>query len=449
MREVKDRNDLAKLFFERGYTIGAEIGVWKGWYSSVLIRENPNLLLYCIDPWLPYAEQPSRIKNERCFRETEKRLMPHNVKIIRKTSAVALNDFPDRSLDFVYIDGAHDYENVRHDINEWSKKVRIGGIVAGHDYFYYTNPAGLEFGIVRAVDEYVKENNQQLMVTKEEFAPSYYWVNQLPNKRFSFFGSVGGKSITGVIRAEQPATFLGGRMNPTLGHENDICIYSWIEPPMDCPKNTYLDLGDRYPFQRILITRPELSVITMTRFGRDFVFTKIQRDNIVIIPQHHCNYLEEKRERRDILTAGIIGGFRSYEGVNAPLLGTRLQEIGVQLAVCIHPRSRVSVVDFYKKIDVQIVFRPVRSNSRMRMLSTPLKLENASSFGIPTVSYPEMSFVDEFDGCFLPVLTEDAVIEGVKKLKDDPVLYSELSTRGIEVAKKYHIRNIARLYEQL
>ena len=46
----------------------------------------------------------------------------------------ATADFADGSLDFVYIDGAHDFKNVACDICEWSKKVRVGGIVFGHDY---------------------------------------------------------------------------------------------------------------------------------------------------------------------------------------------------------------------------------------------------------------------------------------------------------------------------
>ena len=46
----------------------------------------------------------------------------------------AVQDFDDASLDFVYIDGAHDFKNVADDVSEWTKKVKIGGIVFGHDY---------------------------------------------------------------------------------------------------------------------------------------------------------------------------------------------------------------------------------------------------------------------------------------------------------------------------
>jgi hypothetical protein len=46
----------------------------------------------------------------------------------------AVKDFEDESLDFVYIDGHHGFKWVTEDIFEWSKKVRKGGIVSGHDY---------------------------------------------------------------------------------------------------------------------------------------------------------------------------------------------------------------------------------------------------------------------------------------------------------------------------
>ncbi len=46
----------------------------------------------------------------------------------------ALEDFEDNSLDFVYIDGDHNFKHISEDIYEWTKKVRSGGIVSGHDY---------------------------------------------------------------------------------------------------------------------------------------------------------------------------------------------------------------------------------------------------------------------------------------------------------------------------
>ena len=75
-----------------------------------------------------------RHKLNAFYAESKTRMAPYNCTIIRKFSMDAVKDFPDLSLDFVYIDGNHDFQNVTNDIVEWGKKVRIGGIVSGHDY---------------------------------------------------------------------------------------------------------------------------------------------------------------------------------------------------------------------------------------------------------------------------------------------------------------------------
>src|SRR3990167_6811547 len=53
------REDLAKLFAELKFTKGAEIGVEKGAYSESLCKWNPDLELYCIDPWSAGAYEPN------------------------------------------------------------------------------------------------------------------------------------------------------------------------------------------------------------------------------------------------------------------------------------------------------------------------------------------------------------------------------------------------------
>jgi predicted O-methyltransferase YrrM len=56
---------------------------------------------------------------------------------IRTYSKNAANLFRDKSLDFVFIDASHEYEDVRDDILSWLPKVKEGGVIAGHDYYPY------------------------------------------------------------------------------------------------------------------------------------------------------------------------------------------------------------------------------------------------------------------------------------------------------------------------
>jgi|SRR3990167_4036327 len=137
---------LAELFAELGFKTGAEIGTDQGVYAEILLKTIPNLTLHCIDPWKAKAyesnQQPeSRVNQEffdKRYEETLDRLKDYpNYVIIRKPSMEAVNLFKDNSLDFVYIDGNHDFLNVTQDIHYWLNKVRPGGILSGHDYVRY------------------------------------------------------------------------------------------------------------------------------------------------------------------------------------------------------------------------------------------------------------------------------------------------------------------------
>jgi predicted O-methyltransferase YrrM len=75
---------------------------------------------------------------------------------IRKKSMDALADIPDESLDFVYIDGNHEGDYPIKDIEEWAKKVKPGGLVAGHDY---VRVKVLNFTVKDALEKYTVDND--------------------------------------------------------------------------------------------------------------------------------------------------------------------------------------------------------------------------------------------------------------------------------------------------
>ncbi len=156
------RDDMAKLFGELQLNYGVEVGVELGLYSEVLLKANPNLDLYCVDPWLADAYDPDvhavnkdQESFDARFKECEERLGKYpNATMIRATSAEALDAFKDNSLDFVYIDANHDFPNFIFDIHNWMKKVRPGGIISGHDYapFSYKKHNHVK----RALDAYAR-----------------------------------------------------------------------------------------------------------------------------------------------------------------------------------------------------------------------------------------------------------------------------------------------------
>ena len=162
--EIPDagRADLAALLGELGFNLGAEIGVLDGVYSEILCQLNPKLKLFCIDPWERTGNYGDYNNHTlaRCYENAKARLAGYNCEIIKKTSAEAIKDFADGSLDFVYIDGNHQDPDVTFDVNEWSKKVHSGGIVSGHDFVRVkSRKTNMNWKVKDAVTNYVATNN--------------------------------------------------------------------------------------------------------------------------------------------------------------------------------------------------------------------------------------------------------------------------------------------------
>jgi len=70
---------------------------------------------------------------------------------IIKKSEIAAKDFEAESVDFVFIDAEHTYSAVIKDIESWYPKLKIGGVMCGHDY-------GKDcFGVTAAVHSFFKK----------------------------------------------------------------------------------------------------------------------------------------------------------------------------------------------------------------------------------------------------------------------------------------------------
>ena len=80
---------------------------------------------------------------------------------------------------------------------------------------------------------------------------------------------------------------------------------------------------------------------------------------------------------------------------------------------------------------------------------TPNKLVNAGSFGIPTVAYPEMNFVKEWDQCFVQADTMQKMIASLELLKNNKDYYLQMSQKALIKAEKNYIYHIGKLYKNL
>jgi len=156
-----------------GIRRAVEIGVDRGLFAAEFLARWQGDILVCIDPWEPYPHMP--------YDRTPDLLMAVNllspfksrVKIIRARSPEAAGLLgPYSQPGFVYIDGSHDYDDVKKDIAGWWPVVVPGGILAGHDY---TDEA---FGVKQAVNEFVAQYGVVLNLTVEANEAISWWVQK-------------------------------------------------------------------------------------------------------------------------------------------------------------------------------------------------------------------------------------------------------------------------------
>ena len=149
------RADLERLMGKAGFKVGAEIGVWNGVHAAEMFNNIPGLELYCVDSWSAFYQERLFTNQEMIsvYEDAKENLNGRNAHIVRGMSAEVSKLILDRTLDFVYIDACHYFNEVMLDIILWAPKVRSGGIVAGHDFrdLY-------KCGVVETVRAYTQAN---------------------------------------------------------------------------------------------------------------------------------------------------------------------------------------------------------------------------------------------------------------------------------------------------
>ena len=155
----KKAYDIAINRAQDGYHF-VEVGAWKGMSTSYMavniINSGKKVQFDVVDTWEGTPNEDNHttdpaIINGTLYNEFLSNMEPVKeiVNPIRLTSREAVKLYEDNSLDFVMIDGSHEYEEVKHDITEWLKKVKPGGIIAGDDCTRFWP------GVVQAVNELV------------------------------------------------------------------------------------------------------------------------------------------------------------------------------------------------------------------------------------------------------------------------------------------------------
>jgi hypothetical protein len=125
-----------------------ELGSWKGKSThAILSSKCPSVT--AIDHWRGSQFEPeahAEAKTNSVFEEFKRNTKGFdNLKIVEADINEAVKNIPDKSVDMIFVDCGHTYEEVKNDIKKWKNKAKI--VICGHDYC----PAWS--GVKQAVDE--------------------------------------------------------------------------------------------------------------------------------------------------------------------------------------------------------------------------------------------------------------------------------------------------------
>ena len=156
-------------------SVGAELGVFTGLFSSILAREPKIARVTFVDPWWQafgdyypdwgaYTDY-GRLRTRKAFEIAEKRItgaaLPNRVVEIA-SSYDWLNCQPDQSLDWVYLNSTHSYEGTKQELELLDLKLKETGMILGDDW--QIDRAHYHHGVCLAVNEFVKSRNFEFIL---------------------------------------------------------------------------------------------------------------------------------------------------------------------------------------------------------------------------------------------------------------------------------------------
>lgn len=159
LRAVPNRLELLNLMPKNGVVV--ELGVDKGDFSQQILSMNNPRKLHLVDAW--ESERYSEAKRNSVVQRYSNFILDGIVQIDVGYSTGVGKKYPDEYFDWVYIDTDHSYETTRDELLIYSKKVKKGGIIAGHDFIANSKGSLAKYGVVEAVYEFCYKNNWEII----------------------------------------------------------------------------------------------------------------------------------------------------------------------------------------------------------------------------------------------------------------------------------------------
>lgn len=113
--------------------IGVEIGVLTAKNAQNLLQNLDIRKLYLVDNYRDNYVRGFTGVEVKCVAEMNLSKYAGRFEFVVGDSLEVANNIPD-NLDFVYVDGGHDYKTVKQDLNGYFPKVKNGGMFGGHNF---------------------------------------------------------------------------------------------------------------------------------------------------------------------------------------------------------------------------------------------------------------------------------------------------------------------------
>lgn len=167
-----------------------EIGSFQGGSTLAIGHAiaGTDIELYCLDPWSNYLNQEDFATFERSKVSDDFRIINNfirntafigeNLRMLRGKSSAFAGLLEGKGFDFIFIDGAHDYDSVRFDIKVAFSAIRPGGFVCGHDYHSDGH------GVIRAVNELIA--HVPSIEKKGKFNDTHIWFGVIEEPHYEY-----------------------------------------------------------------------------------------------------------------------------------------------------------------------------------------------------------------------------------------------------------------------
>jgi hypothetical protein len=153
-----------------------EVGCYKGDYAKTVLKSWQGAHYIMVDPWIEQSPDIFKEKDSYNHSESHKQCLElarndPRISLLREFSVEASMLIQDGSLDCCYIDGNHAYIQFLEDMDHWWPKVKVGGIICGHDYYNHTRN-GHWCEVKKALDKWAGERSLPFNVT----TCSSWWI---------------------------------------------------------------------------------------------------------------------------------------------------------------------------------------------------------------------------------------------------------------------------------